>query len=113
MTSAAVNPDRRLIAVDYDSSGTSYDEIEHCLNNLGYQIAARCQRDSEPMTSSPPLAGEGSLFLPFFAGFPPAFGERNPPQKWTAYKHPSWERHASPSLLNPQKQCPFVPEKIV
>ncbi len=40
VTSAAVNPDRRLIAVDYDSSGTSYDEIEHCLNNLGYQSAA-------------------------------------------------------------------------
>lgn len=40
VTSVAVNPDRRLIAVDYDSSGTSYDEIEHRLNDLGYQIAA-------------------------------------------------------------------------
>lgn len=29
-----------LVSVDYDSSGTSYDEIENRLNKMGYEIAA-------------------------------------------------------------------------
>ena len=40
VTSVSVNPEHRLVAVDYDSSGTSYDRIEHRLNRLGFQIAA-------------------------------------------------------------------------
>ena len=36
----SVNPSHNLVAVDYDSSGTSYDAIEHQLNTLGYEVAA-------------------------------------------------------------------------
>lgn len=40
VSSVSVNADKRLVAVDYDSSGTSYDEIEHKLNEIGFEIAA-------------------------------------------------------------------------
>mgnify|MGYP000031381192 FL=1 len=40
VTSVSVNPSHNLVAVDYDSSGTSYDAIEHQLNTLGYEVAA-------------------------------------------------------------------------
>ena len=40
VTSVSVNPSHNLVAVDYDSSGTSYDVIEHQLNTLGYEVAA-------------------------------------------------------------------------
>ena len=40
VTSVSVNPSHNLVAVDYDSSGTSYDAIEHQLNKLGYEVAA-------------------------------------------------------------------------
>lgn len=29
-----------LFAIQYNSAGVSYDNIEHCLNQMGYQIAA-------------------------------------------------------------------------
>lgn len=40
VTSVSVNTAHDLVSVDYDSSGTSYDEIEHCLNTMGFEIAA-------------------------------------------------------------------------
>ncbi|RGX54210.1 MULTISPECIES: heavy-metal-associated domain-containing protein [Anaerotruncus] len=40
VSSVSVNTEHHLVAVDYDSSGTSYDKIENRLNKLGYQIAA-------------------------------------------------------------------------
>ncbi|MBC8569395.1 heavy-metal-associated domain-containing protein [Zongyangia hominis] len=40
VTSVSVDLDSHLVAIDYDSSGTSYDGIEHRLNKMGYQIAA-------------------------------------------------------------------------
>ena len=40
VTSVSVNPSHNLVAVDYDSSATSYDAIEHQLNTLGYEVAA-------------------------------------------------------------------------
>lgn len=40
VTSVSVNPAHNLVAVDYDSSSTSYDAIEHQLNRLGFEIAA-------------------------------------------------------------------------
>lgn len=40
VTSVSVNPSHNLVAVDYDSSGTSYDAIEHQLNTLSYEVAA-------------------------------------------------------------------------
>lgn len=40
VTSVSVREGKNLVAVDYDSSGTSYDEIEHSLNQMGYQIIA-------------------------------------------------------------------------
>jgi copper chaperone CopZ len=40
VTSVSVNARHKLVAVDYDSGGTSYDEIEHCLNQMGFEIAA-------------------------------------------------------------------------
>ena len=36
--SVAVNAQTSLVSVDYDSSGTSYDQIENTLNKMGYQI---------------------------------------------------------------------------
>ena len=38
--SVSVEPRHNLVCVDYDSSGVSYDNIENCLNKMGYQIAA-------------------------------------------------------------------------
>ncbi len=38
--SVSINPQHHLVAVDYDSSGTSYDEIEHSLNKIGHQVVA-------------------------------------------------------------------------
>ncbi|WP_050698160.1 heavy-metal-associated domain-containing protein [Anaeromassilibacillus senegalensis] len=38
--SVSVNTQHNLVCVDYDSSGTSYDEIENRLNKAGYEIAA-------------------------------------------------------------------------
>ena len=35
-----INDQHNLVSVDYDSSGTSYDEIENRLNKMGYEIAA-------------------------------------------------------------------------
>lgn len=40
VSSVSVSAEKNLVAVDYDSSGTSYDEIEHKLNSLGFEIAA-------------------------------------------------------------------------
>jgi copper chaperone CopZ len=40
VTSVSVNPKNHLVAVDYESSRVSYDQIENCLNHLGYEIAA-------------------------------------------------------------------------
>lgn len=40
VTSVSFSPKRQIVAVDYDSSGTSYDKIEHCINRLGFEIAA-------------------------------------------------------------------------
>lgn len=40
VSSVSVNAEKNLVAVDYDSSGTSYDAIEHKLNEIGYEIAA-------------------------------------------------------------------------
>lgn len=40
VSSVTVNREKRLVAIDYDSSGTSYDQIEHKLNEIGYEIAA-------------------------------------------------------------------------
>lgn len=40
VTSVSVNEQRNLVCVDYDSSGASYDEIEHCLNTMGFSVAA-------------------------------------------------------------------------
>ena len=40
VSSVSVNPQHHLVAVDYDSSGTSYDQIEHSLNKIGHQVAA-------------------------------------------------------------------------
>ena len=40
VSSVGVRAEKNLVAVDYDSSGASYDEIEHCLNQMGYQIIA-------------------------------------------------------------------------
>ena len=36
----SVNTQNHLVSVDYDSSGVTYDRIEHRLNRLGYEIAA-------------------------------------------------------------------------
>ena len=44
VTSVSVNLAHNLLAVDYDSSGTSYDQIEHRLNALGYEVAADTSR---------------------------------------------------------------------
>ncbi len=38
--SVSVSLDSHLVAIDYDSSGVSYDLIENRLNKMGYQIAA-------------------------------------------------------------------------
>ena len=38
--SVSVSLDSHLVAIDYDSSGVSYDLIETRLNKMGYQIAA-------------------------------------------------------------------------
>ena len=38
--SVSVDSATNLMAVDYNSSGTSYDRIENCVNKMGYQIAA-------------------------------------------------------------------------
>ena len=40
VTSVSVNADTDLVCVDYDSSGASYDMIEHKLNQLGFEISA-------------------------------------------------------------------------
>lgn len=40
VTSVSVTPEHNLVCVDYDSSGTSYDEIENRLNKMGFEIAA-------------------------------------------------------------------------
>lgn len=40
VSSVTVCEKEGLVAVDYDSSGTSYDQIEHKLNEIGYEIAA-------------------------------------------------------------------------
>lgn len=40
VTSVTVNPEHNLVCVDYDSSGTSYDQIENKLNKMGFEIAA-------------------------------------------------------------------------
>ena len=40
VTSVSVNTAHNLVAVDYNSAGTSYDQIENRLNKLGFQIAA-------------------------------------------------------------------------
>ncbi|RGB67949.1 MULTISPECIES: heavy-metal-associated domain-containing protein [Oscillospiraceae] len=40
VSSVSVNEQTNRIAVDYDSSGASYDKIENCLNKMGYQIIA-------------------------------------------------------------------------
>lgn len=40
VSSVSVNAQNHLVCVDYDSSGTSYDQIESRLNKMGYQIAA-------------------------------------------------------------------------
>ena len=40
VTSVSVGLRHNLVCVDYDSSGASYDRIEHCLNGMGYEIAA-------------------------------------------------------------------------
>lgn len=40
VASVRVDTTSHLVAVDYDSAGTSYDTIENCLNKMGYQIAA-------------------------------------------------------------------------
>lgn len=40
VSSVSVNTEHHLVAVDYDSSGVSYDGIEHCLNKMGFEIAA-------------------------------------------------------------------------
>lgn len=40
VTSVSINDSHNLVAVDYDSSGTSYDRIENCLNKMGFEIAA-------------------------------------------------------------------------
>lgn len=42
--SVSLNAQNHLVAVHYDSAGISYDKIEHCLNSLGYQIAADASR---------------------------------------------------------------------
>lgn len=38
VTSVSVNPEKNQLAVDYESASASYDEIENCLNKMGYQI---------------------------------------------------------------------------
>lgn len=40
VSAVSVNAEKNLVAVDYDSSGTSYDAIEHKLNAMGFEIAA-------------------------------------------------------------------------
>ncbi|RPF43341.1 heavy-metal-associated domain-containing protein [Hydrogenoanaerobacterium saccharovorans] len=40
ISSVYVDNNTHLVAVDYNSSGVSYDNIEYCLNKMGYQIAA-------------------------------------------------------------------------
>lgn len=40
VSSVAVNAAHNLVSVDYNSARTSYDSIEHCLNRMGYEIAA-------------------------------------------------------------------------
>lgn len=40
VTSVSISPENHLVAIDYDSSGTSYDKIENCINKMGYEIAA-------------------------------------------------------------------------
>lgn len=40
VNSVSVNTQSGNVAVDYDSSGTSYDTIENRLNKLGYEIVA-------------------------------------------------------------------------
>lgn len=35
-----IHSNNHLISVDYDSSRVSYDQIENCLNHMGYEIAA-------------------------------------------------------------------------
>ena len=40
VSSVSVNTQNHLVSVDYDSSGVTYDRIEHRLNRLGYEIAA-------------------------------------------------------------------------
>lgn len=40
VNSVSVNTQNGAVAVDYDSSGTSYDTIENRLNKMGYEIVA-------------------------------------------------------------------------
>lgn len=40
VSSVSVDLATHLVAIDYDSSGASYDKIENRLNKIGYQIAA-------------------------------------------------------------------------
>ena len=40
VTSVAVNATHNLVCVDYNSAHTSYDDIEHQLNQMGYEVAA-------------------------------------------------------------------------
>lgn len=40
VSSVSVNTENHLVAVDYDSSRVSYDQIENYINHMGFEIAA-------------------------------------------------------------------------
>ena len=50
VSSVSVNTQNHLVSVDYDSSGVTYDRIEHRLNRLGYEIAADASNIQTPVS---------------------------------------------------------------
>ena len=62
--SVSVSLDSHLAAIDYDSSGVSYDLIENRLNKMGYQIAS-VTSDIHSL-----LAYSSNLSRPVLDGFP-------------------------------------------
>lgn len=40
VSSVVVDQTHNLVSIEYDSSGTSYDQIENQINKMGFEIAA-------------------------------------------------------------------------
>ena len=71
LESVAVNAQTSQVSVDYDSSGTSYDQIENTLNKMGYQIIDDHSRSTPDkprnrrLTKNPLQSADFLAFLPF------------------------------------------------